>query len=435
MNISELYQLFVKNPQVTTDSRVVPLQSIYFALKGDKFDGNAFAYQALEKGASFAIIDNKEYFIDDRTILVEDSLVTLQLLANYHRKKLGTKIVGITGTNGKTTTKELIKSVLSQKYSVYATLGNLNNHIGVPLTLLALTERTEIAIIEMGANHPFEIEQLCRIAEPDFGLITNIGKAHLEGFGGFEGVIKTKRELYDHLISKEGVIFYNCNNSLLAGLLESYDKKVSYGREGESVCYGRVVNNNPYLEVEITSSDANGDAIHAKSNLAGVYNFENILAAACIGLYFNVSLAQIREAIESYIPTNNRSQLNDTGRNKLLLDCYNANPSSTEAALKNFGEINATNKVVILGDMLELGDESVAEHLKMLDYLKGLQQTTCILVGPQYTSLVRVHSYGFIAFQNSDELYKWLMANPIQQSFILIKGSRGIKLEKVVELL
>lgn len=435
MNISELHQLFVKNPQVTTDSRVVPPQSIYFALKGDKFDGNAFASQALEMGASFAIIDNKEYFIDERTILVEDSLVTLQLLANYHRKKLGIKIIGITGTNGKTTTKELIKSVLLQKYSVYATLGNLNNHIGVPLTLLALTEKTEIAVVEMGANHPLEIGQLCKIAEPDFGLITNIGKAHLEGFGGFEGVVKTKKELYDHLISNEGVIFYNYNNSLLSGLIERYDKKISYGREGQSLCYGRVVNNNPYLELEISNSQSNGSAIQVKSNLVGSYNFENILAAACIGLYFNVSLGQIRDAIESYTPTNNRSQLKDTGRNKLLLDCYNANPSSTEAALKNFEEIKEVNKVVILGDMLELGEESVAEHLKMLDLLKGLKQTKCILVGKQYNSLVQSHSYDFTSFLNVDELCNWLTSNPIQQGFILIKGSRGIQLEKVVTLL
>ena len=435
MEISKLYQLFTQHPEITTDSRNVPLHSLYFALKGDRFDGNKYAGQALDKGANYAVIDNKDYFIDNRTILVENSLEMLQKLARFHRKKLGIPIIAITGTNGKTTTKELLRSVLSEKYNVLATKGNLNNHIGVPITLLSITSSTQIGIVEMGANHPFEIDQLCRIAEPDFGLITNIGKAHLEGFGGFEGVVKTKKELFDYLILNSGKIFYNADNLLLTGLVEKWEEKISYGALKPTNCKGKVISNDPYLEVEIENISDKSDIQSAliKTNLVGEYNFENILAAACVGHYFNVPLESIKNAIESYVPANNRSQLKDTGKNKLLLDCYNANPSSTIAAIQNFSKISELNKVIILGDMLELGEDSEEEHLKILKLLKEEANVDVILVGKYYKALCQ--SFGFKAFSNSGELYNWLSQNPIIQSFILIKGSRGIQLEKVIDQL
>ena len=435
MTISDLYDLFLKFPIVTTDSRNVPINSIYFALKGDKFDGNTFVKQALEKGANYAVIDNNDFYIDAKTILVENTLETLQELAQFHRRKLGIPIIAITGSNGKTTTKELINCVLSDKYNVLATLGNLNNHIGVPLTLLSMTSTTQIGIVEMGANHPFEIERLCSIAEPDFGLITNIGKAHLEGFGGFSGVIKTKKELYDFLISNNGKIFYNSDNKLLTELLEKWDEKISYGEQNPKDCRGKIISNDPFLEVEIEniSLEKEDQKVRLRSNLVGAYNFENILAAACVGLYFHVSLYEIKKAIEAYFPSNNRSQLTETIKNKLLLDCYNANPSSTEAAILNFSKIQDQNKVIILGDMLELGEEAETEHLNILKLLKNLDNTKVLLVGTNYISLSK--SFEFIAFPKSSELYNWILQNPIQQSFILIKGSRGIQLEKIIDLL
>jgi UDP-N-acetylmuramoyl-tripeptide--D-alanyl-D-alanine ligase len=435
MDIPSLYQRFVKFPLVTTDSRKVPSHSIYFALKGDKFDGNVFASQSLEKGASYAVIDNKDYYLDERTILVENTLDTLQKLANYHRRKLAVPVIAVTGTNGKTTTKELLRCVLSQKYKVWATQGNLNNHIGVPLTLLSITSDVQMAIVEMGANHPFEIEQLCKIAEPDFGLITNIGKAHLEGFGGFEGVVKTKKELYDFLLSNHGTVFYNSDNSLLADFLKDWDGKISYGAQHPKNCRGKVVSNNPFLEVELEDllPKAQQKKIQIRTNLVGAYNLENIMAAACVGIHFDISLGDIKRAIESYTPTNNRSQLINTGKNMLLLDCYNANPSSTEAAILNFADMPTSDKVIILGDMLELGEETSKEHLKILKLLSNYTNTRILLVGKQYMSLSQ--AFGHPAFADSGELYNWLIQNPFQNSFILIKGSRGIQLEKIVELL
>lgn len=429
MKINELYEIFQQYPVVTTDSRNVPVNAIYFALKGDNFDGNAFAAQALEKGASYAVIDNKDFYSNERTILVEHVLSMLQDLARFHRRKLGIPIIAITGTNGKTTTKELTRSVLAEKYNVLATQGNLNNHIGVPLTLLSMTVNTQVGIIEMGANHPLEIAQLCNIAEPNVGLITNIGKAHLEGFGGFQGVIKTKKELYDFLIANQGKIFYNSDNDLLSGLLETYSGKISYGTHTATLT-GTIISSNPFLKVEIKSGK---DVIKVNSNLVGGYNLENILAASTVGLNFSVPLSSIKTAIEAYSPSNNRSQLTNTGKNKLLLDCYNANPSSTEAAIINFSGIDEQHKVIILGDMLELGEDSVKEHLHILELLKEQKSTQVFVVGSYYKTLAE--PFGYKAFLHVTELCDWLTQHPMEQSFILIKGSRGIQLEKVVSLL
>ncbi|MDP4210732.1 MAG: UDP-N-acetylmuramoyl-tripeptide--D-alanyl-D-alanine ligase [Bacteroidota bacterium] len=432
MELETIYQYFLKYPSIITDSRQVKPGTIYVALRGERFDGNAFAAQALQNGAALVIIDNEEFYVDERTVLVKDSLETLQQLANYHRRQLGIPILGITGTNGKTTTKELIRCVLERKFKLWATQGNLNNHIGVPLTLLSMNANTEFGIVEMGANHPYEIEQLCKIAEPDFGLITNIGKAHLEGFGGFQGVIKTKKELYDYLVENKGIVFYNSDNELLAGLAGQMDvKKVSYGAMTGELCRGHVVSSDPFLEGDAEiKSDAGVKKIQLKSKLVGSYNFENILAAVCVGTYFGVPESLISKAIEEYTPTNNRSQLTITAKNRLLLDCYNANPSSTEAAILNFASIKADKKVVILGDMLELGDEARNEHDNILKILATYADIQVLLVGKWYQELSV--NYGFTAFLTVDELNKWLDDNPVGQSFVLVKGSRGIQLEKVL---
>jgi UDP-N-acetylmuramoyl-tripeptide--D-alanyl-D-alanine ligase len=434
MQISTLYQLFKESSGITTDSRRIQPGSMYVALRGDRFDGNTFAAQALKEGASYAIIDRKEYKVDKRTILVENSLETLQKLANYHRYKLDIPIIGITGTNGKTTTKELVRAVLSERFKVWATEGNLNNHIGVPLTLLSMTEDTQIGVVEMGANHPFEIEQLCEIAAPDFGLITNIGKAHLEGFGGFQGVIKTKKELYDYLISQKGTIFYNADNALLSGLIENANvSKISYGQHSGDFYRGTIVRADPFLEIEIVriADGMEGPKVSVKTNLVGDYNFENILAAACVGSYFNIPMEDIGKAIGNYMPTNSRSQLLQTAKNKVLLDCYNANPSSTEAAIVNFSRIKDPNKIAILGDMLELGEESESEHLRILKILSSFKDIKALLVGKYY----KIHAsiFDFTAFSSSEEIKQWLVVNPITDSLILVKGSRGIQLEKIVE--
>jgi UDP-N-acetylmuramoyl-tripeptide--D-alanyl-D-alanine ligase len=424
MKIEEIYQKYTEHLEVTTDSRNVKHGSIYIALKGDRFDGNAFAAQALERGAELAIIDNKEYVVDHRTILVENTYETLNELANYHRHKLHIPIIAITGTNGKTTTKELIRAVLSQQFNVYATAGNLNNHIGVPLTLLAMSPDIEIGVVEMGANHPNEIKQLCDIAEPDFGLITNIGKAHL---------IRTKKELYDFLISKEGTIFYNSDNALLTSLLGKDVKLVPYGLSSGSRFTGKITCVDPYLQVTVNLIDHKADANTINTNLVGEYNAENIFAAICVGLYFNISIHKIKAAIEGYVPTNNRSQLSETGKNRLLLDYYNANPSSTEVAVKNFLKLEGARKVIILGDMLELGIETDPEHEKILKLLTGLSDVKLLLVGKNYKKLAPL--YGITAFLTSEDLKLWLKDNPIDQSFVLIKGSRGIQLEKIIDTL
>jgi len=431
--VADLYSYYIKNPVVCTDTRDIKEGSIFFALKGDNFNANQFAEQALDSGCSLVVIDEANYQKDDRYFLVDDVLTTLQALANYHRKQLSIPIISITGTNGKTTSKELLNAVLSQKYKVLATKGNLNNHIGVPLTLLNITSQHEIAIIEMGANHQGEIAQLCAIAEPDFGMITNIGKAHLEGFGGYEGVVKAKSELYHFIKQKKGKLFVNNDNKLLLQLSEGIDK-ISFGTSETVDFTGKFIESNPFVKLKCKAKN-DIQAIDEKpiitTQLIGNYNFENILAAACIGHFFDVSEEQIINGLENYIPSNNRSQVFQTQSNLLLLDAYNANPSSMSAAIENFAQMNQPNKMAILGDMLELGEDSAAEHTIIVDLLNKKNITNVLLVGPLFKEAAK--SIKAKTFSDSDEVITYLKEHPIKNNTILIKGSRGIKLEKVVE--
>ena len=440
--IKTLYNHFLKHPVVCTDTRDIKPGSIFFALKGGNFNGNEFAEKALEAGCSLAVIDEEFPLLkgdrgikDDRYFLVNDVLTALQALSNYHRKQLSIPIISITGTNGKTTSKELLNAVLCEKYKVLATKGNLNNHIGVPLTLLNITDEHEIAIIEMGANHIGEIAMLCAIAEPDFGMITNIGKAHLEGFGGYDGVVKAKSELYSYIKQKKGKLFINADDDLLRKLSEGIEK-VTFGTSVNSDFVGVLIDSNPFVKLKCKpKSDTQG--IEQKpcinTQLIGNYNFGNILAAACIGNYFNVSEEQIKKGLENYIPSNNRSQIIQTKNNLLLLDAYNANPSSMNAAIENFAAMNQNNKMVILGDMLELGEDSALEHDVIVNLLKNKNLTNVLLVGPFFMSSGKLINAK--TFANTDEVVEYIKQHPLNNTAVLIKGSRGIKLEKVVEVL
>jgi len=428
--LKNIYSIFLRHPIITIDSRQVQPGSLFFALKGDSFNGNEFSQIALEKGARYAIVDEPEYAVDDRCILVDNVLETLQALARHHREQFSIPVVAITGTNGKTTTKELASAVLSEKYRTLATKGNLNNHIGVPLTLLGMTKDTDIALIEMGANHPGEIDFLCRIARPNFGLITNIGKAHLEGFGSFEGIVRTKTELYRFLREKGGRIFLNNQDELLkenAGNLEA----ITYGTTGHADLVSKTVAAGPFVHLQFQFHNGTELAIHSK--LYGRYNATNMTAAAAIGQYFGVSPAQIKTAIEAYRPENNRSQVMETRQNLLILDAYNANPSSMEAALTTFAEADYPSKTVILGDMLELGTDADPEHQRILELAGDLGFTAIYLVGPVFTRLNTRREN--ICFHDSELARLWLEHHKIMNSTVLIKGSRGIKLEKVVDVL
>jgi UDP-N-acetylmuramoyl-tripeptide--D-alanyl-D-alanine ligase len=413
---------------------VVP-GAIFFALQGDNFNANTFAEKALEAGCSLAVIDDVNYKKDERYVLVDDVLATLQALANHHRRQLSIPVISITGSNGKTTSKELLNAVLSQKYNVLATKGNLNNHIGVPLTLLSITSEHEMAIVEMGANHQGEIAMLCGIAEPDFGMITNIGKAHLEGFGGYEGVIKAKNELYQYVHKKGGKLFVNEDNELLKKLSAGMNK-VTFGIGSTVDVQGVFLESNPFVKLKFKAKNDTQN-IHEKpvisTQLIGNYNFENILAAACIGNYFDVSDEQIKQGLEGYVSSNNRSQVMQTAHNLLLLDAYNANPSSMRAALENFSQMNQGNKMVILGDMLELGAESDKEHDAVVQLLKEKNITNALLVGPLFMKAGK--AINATVFANSDEVVNYLKAHPVKNNTVLVKGSRGIKLEKVVDVL
>ena len=410
MDIKELHKIFLKSSGVTTDSRQIKLNSIFFALKGDNFDGNKYAKSAIDKGASFAVVDNQAYCLNENYILVDDVLSCLQELSKYHRKQLNCPVLGITGTNGKTTTKELITAVIEKKFRTVATKGNYNNHIGVPLTLLRAKLDTEFLIVEMGANHIHEIEFLCGLAQIDFGIITNIGKAHLEGFGSVEGVIKAKKELYEHIDINDGTLFVNANDKLLKSISENTDRILYNINEQEQ-------SNSPFAKVIY-----NGSLI--SSQLIGDYNRTNILAACEIGRYFGVSLEKTKEAIESYTPSNNRSQLLETNRNTIVLDAYNANPSSMTEAIKAFQKVNHKKKLLILGDMLELGENSLVEHQSIIDELSQDNQKV-ILVGQEFNKC----QHNFIHFFNSEDALVWIEENQIEDMFILLKGSRGIKLE------
>ncbi|MDD6016878.1 MAG: UDP-N-acetylmuramoyl-tripeptide--D-alanyl-D-alanine ligase [Prevotellaceae bacterium] len=444
MEMKELYELFLQHPTITTDSRDVPEGSMFFALKGDTFDGNAYAISALEKGAAYAVIDEKEYAKEsnDRLILVEDVLTTLQQLAKYHRVHLGTPIIGITGTNGKTTTKELISAVLKKKYNVLYTQGNFNNHIGVPKTLLQLTKEHDIAVIEMGANHPGEIKTLVEIVLPDFGIITNVGKAHLLGFGSFEGVIRTKGELYDFLRTIQGTAFINNDNPHLLGISNGL-KLVKYGQKDakDLLVKGELVECNPFLKFEWQTSStltpqlstANCQLSTVQTRLIGSYNLDNALAAACIGTFFNVPATDISAALEEYTPSNNRSQLTITQDNKLVVDAYNANPTSMRAALDNFRLIKAEHKMCILGQMGELGDVSEEEHQKVIDLLGDCGFEKVWLVGENFAKTA--HPAHYRLFANVEEVKAAIATEKPQGYLILIKGSNSNKLVQTVELL
>jgi UDP-N-acetylmuramoyl-tripeptide--D-alanyl-D-alanine ligase len=426
MNIPELYKIFIKFPRVITDSRNIEPSCIFFALKGENFNGNQFAAEALTKGAAYAIIDETESYVSEKTILVDNVLNTLKSLANYHRKNLGIPILAITGTNGKTTSKELISVVLSQKFNITFTQGNLNNHIGVPLTLLKMNEKTEFGVIEMGANHPGEIDDLCRIADPDYGLITNIGKAHLEGFGSVEGVIQTKTELYRYLQSRNGIVFYNKSNPLLQSLTIDLVHKISYG-ESDADFIAELIDSPPYVHLKANFSKG---MLYLNTRLTGTYNFENILAAACIGNYFNVDPIKIQQALNNYEPKNNRSQLIIKNAVRITMDAYNANPTSMQASIKSFFQTNIGEYYLILGDMLELGSYSKVEHTLILELIKNCPQCTVFTVGKQFFEIA--DAYGVTAFEHVDILCESLTKTPIKSGNILIKGSRGIQLEKVL---
>ncbi|MBQ9093639.1 MAG: UDP-N-acetylmuramoyl-tripeptide--D-alanyl-D-alanine ligase [Prevotella sp.] len=431
MDISKLYSLFLEHPVVTTDTRDCLEGSIFFALKGASFNGNEFAQQALENGCSYAVIDEKsEGMEDSRLILVDDVLTTLQQLANYHRKQLGTKIIGVTGTNGKTTTKELIAAVLSEKYNVLYTLGNFNNHIGVPKTLLRLTKEHDIAVIEMGANHLGEIKTLVDIVEPDCGIITNVGRGHLGGFGSFEGVIKTKGELYDFLRPSHATVFIHNENEHLRKIANGLTL-VKYGTEkaDDLAVYGEVVECAPYLTFRWGKGTATVNTV--KSKMIGDYNIYNMLAAATIGLTFGITEEQICHALTEYTPSNNRSQLTVTEHNRLVVDAYNANPTSMAAALNNFQKMAVEHKMVILGSMGELGDVSFEEHCKIVEMLKQMELDDVWLVGDEF----RKTGHPFLQFDNVEAVKARIADCQPQGKYILIKGSNSQKLFQLPELL
>ena len=422
--IEELYKIFIKNPKISIDSREDQSNGIFFALKGEYFNGNKFAKNAIENGATFAVIDNSSFRENEKYILVEDVLATLQQLAKYHRDKTKIPLIAITGSNGKTTTKELINVVLSRKYNTIATTGNFNNHIGVPLSILKITDKTEIAIIEIGANRIGEVAELCKIAQPNFGIITNIGKAHLEGFGNIEGVIKAKSKLFDFIKENNGIVFVNSDDKLLMELSGNI-KSALYGTTSKADCRSEITDNNPFVNLKWFSPEGEKNI---NTKLFGSYNFENAEAAICIGNYFNVDSGKIKSAIENYEPANMRSQIiHSKNNNTIILDAYNANPSSMKLAIENFTQTNLKDKVLILGDMLETGSEEKNEHLEILSLIRENSFRNVFLVGKIFQSVCAKNEFN--SFLNAVELNKNLSDKPLKNSSILIKGSRGNKLE------
>lgn len=423
----DIYNLFRNSKGICTDSREIFQGCIFFALKGDNFNGNRFASEALNKGAIYSVVDEEEYAISDKILLVNNTLETLQDLARMHRNELGLPILTITGTNGKTTTKELVAAVLSKKFNVSFTQGNLNNHIGVPLTLLKMDDKIEFGVVEMGANHPGEIAALCSIANPDYGIITNIGKAHLEGFGSFEGVKKTKSELYHFLNKKGGIIFYHKNNSILNELTANIPNKISYGNE-QADFTGELIDSPPFVHVKANFPKG---VLYLNTQLIGNFNFENVLAAAAIGSYFKVEPLLIQKAIKEYKPQNIRSQLIVKGDVKIIMDAYNANPTSMQASIISFINTFPGSQYLILGDMLELGTYSQQEHKNILDLIKNYPSVHVFFIGPVFSEIAKADHEN--TFLNVTEFCDYLSNHKISAGNILIKGSRGIRLEKVLD--
>jgi UDP-N-acetylmuramoyl-tripeptide--D-alanyl-D-alanine ligase len=427
MDINYIHSLFLKCNSVSIDTRKIQKNSFFVAIKGENFDANTFAKEALEKGASYVLIDNKDYFIDHRTVLVENSLLALQALAKFHRQHLKLPIIALTGSNGKTTTKELINVVLSKKYNIKATIGNLNNHIGVPLTLLSFDSETEIGIVEMGANHKKEIEFLCELAKPDFGYITNFGKAHLEGFGGVEGVIQGKSEMYNYLSKKNKIAFINLEDPIQVSKAQALDY-YSFGINKKNADVNiSSIKANPFVEIGYLD-------IVILTHLIGLYNANNVNAALTIGKYFEVEDLAIKEALESYIPENNRSQLLSKGTNQIILDAYNANPSSMAVAIENFLQLDNINKIIILGDMFELGEESSNEHKAIVSLLLNEKDIKCFFIGMDFfENQMNINNFYF--YETFEEFSNYLKAVKIDNSSILIKGSRGMALERTLDFL
>uniref|UniRef100_UPI00359C65C8 UDP-N-acetylmuramoyl-tripeptide--D-alanyl-D- alanine ligase n=1 Tax=Parabacteroides distasonis TaxID=823 RepID=UPI00359C65C8 len=427
MSIIDLYDLFIHNPQITTDSRNCPKGSIFFALKGDKFDGNQYAGKALASGCVYAVIDNPDYYIGERTILVDNVLKTLQQLAHHHRKVLGLPIIGITGTNGKTTTKELLAAVLSTKFNLLYTEGNFNNHIGVPLTLLRLTHDYEMAVIEMGASHPGDIKELVDIVHPNYGIITNVGRAHLEGFGSFEGVIRTKGELYDYIRRSKGKIFIKKENEYLQSIAKGIEQ-ITYGNGDDAFASGQVVSCDPFL---VFNWKQQGKLHTVETHIIGSYNLDNVLAAVAVGRFFKIPAERISRAIAAYEPTNNRSQFKKTDNNELIIDAYNANPSSMKVALDNFITMPVQPKAIILGDMRELGPTSDELHAEVVAQIKKGQFDKVFLCGEHFSKVGKE----FSPFATTEAMVEELRKQPLKGYHILIKGSHSMGLEKLADIL
>jgi len=426
MDLQTIYSRYLKCTTPVIDSRQVEENCMFFALRGENFNGNRFVRDALDKGAQYAVVDDPAYANYKGCILVEDTLGLMQKLAHLHRKKMPARVLAITGSNGKTTTRELIYRVLASEHLTLASRKNYNNHIGVPLTLLQLNQNHSFAVVEMGANHPGEIRRLCEIADPDFGIITNIGKAHLEGFGSFEGVIQAKSELYDHVCAHNGIIFYNSDNQILQDQLRGRScKTYDYGTSQKAYCSGRITRQNPFLEIQ-------GNGIDIKTRLMGDYNFENLMASLCVAKYTGISSHSVHQAIYEYVPENNRSQIVQTHTNEIILDAYNANPTSMKAALENFARLERNNKILILGDMFELGTYSRQEHRRIIETIESMGFQNVFLIGDHFFSQA---GGNLNTFRQTEEFIKWLKDHPIRNSSILIKGSRGMTLEKIVEIL
>ena len=431
MDIEKLYQLFCRFPVISTDTRKPVRNSIFFALRGEKFNGNLYVDDALRKGAEFVVADDKSVKVDSRIIPVDDTLSALQQLATFHRSKIKTKIIAVTGSNGKTTTKDLIYKVLSGKYKVCSTQGNLNNHIGVPLTILSIKSEDQFGVVEMGANHPGEIRNLCGIAQPGYGLITNIGRAHLEGFGSVEGVMKAKQELYTYLQDSNGKVFVNCGDKVLMDMLGNFTgEKIRYGNCEGSICSGEISESNPFLNIYANVGGQDGNPSDIRTRMLGDFNFENILAALAVGFHFDVNVNMMINAISDYVPDQLRLQMVKTEYNTLFVDAYNANPTSMEAAIRNFQKNPGKNKILIIGEMAELGEASEEEHLLLISLLKQLQANRIILVGKTFLKFSIPPEFG--RYPDTPAMIQWLHTHPLKNSTILLKGSRVVGLEKLI---